>query len=301
MWPQSRQPIAATSLAVGRRRKTGDRDRKNQHLHPLLHRGDCVRRRLQKAGTGSVGTAAAMGKRSARQPAGLHRTRLHGFCRHARHRRHRSHSRAARRRTRQRRKRAHHHQECQQQRRHGTKLHLPYAIANATPSAHTAASGYPFVADGKPLSWLHQQDAQTQRRQKAWFSRCDEIKPLLTMVTTTSIRCAGRRSPRNASSQRHSSPPAIRPTTSIRRCRRNPQTRAIAPISAINTASVRCIPSTEGRKRTSTADAESATGVSRQCTRQSADVHTPTLSAHGTAVFSAKEMTRVTLMYNHSH
>jgi hypothetical protein len=64
-----------------------------------------------------------------------------------------------------------------------------------------------------------------------------------------------------------------------RPCVRNPFTSAIAPSAATPTASARCVLSSPGIKRDITTDIDTSTGVTTQCTKQSAEAHTPKLSA----------------------
>jgi hypothetical protein len=75
------------------------------------------------------------------------------------------------------------------------------------------------------------------------------------------------------------SPSAINPRMRRRPCVRNPFTSAIAPSAATPTASARCVPSSPGINRAITTDIETSTGVTTQCTTQSAEAQTPKLSA----------------------
>src|ERR1700722_8332189 len=54
----------------------------------------------------------------------------------------------------------------------------------------------------------------------------------------------------------------------------------MAPRKAMNTASERCVRSSEGRTCAKTADIERRMGVSRQCTMHSAEAQIPMRSAH---------------------
>jgi hypothetical protein len=52
------------------------------------------------------------------------------------------------------------------------------------------------------------------------------------------------------------------------------------PNKATSNARLRCTLSSAGRKCAATAEKESSTGVSRQCTTHRVDVHVPSRSAH---------------------
>ena len=99
-------------------------------------------------------------------------------------------------------------------------------------------------------------------------------------VIPTSAPWMGTRSPQYAAKKIQASPAAIRQITRTRRCARKPRISAMAPTKAMNTASERCVRSSEGRKCAKTADIEKRMGVSRQCTMHSAEAQIPMRSAH---------------------